>query len=606
MDRNQVIGFVLIGLLFIVYIQFFAEEPVSPAPIETTQTEVTSDTANTSQYKQPSKANSSISENLQEDSINVNDRDLALFGIFAPLAKGAEAEYVLENEKLKITFNSKGAKIVNVQLKEFKTYEGADLILLDKFNHSISMSLKDSFNRDIDLHSLYYDTELKGNILSFDGNLGNGKSIKITYDLSPDSYTLKYNVSAEGLSNEINSESLTYAWHDRIKHLEHDVEVSRTNASVKYYTALGDFDRIPERTLDFEEESLEEPIKWISIKQKFFVSAIIADNPFSRAKISTNVDPLDDQTVKVADVIASVPKSALSDGSGFTYYFGPNDYDILGKVTEGFEDNIYMGWPPVSLVNIWITLPLFNLLDGVFSNYGLIIIIMVFLIKLVLSPLSYKSYLSMAKMKVLKPELDEIKEKHNGDMAKAQKDQMALYQQVGVNPISGCVPLLLQMPILLALFYFFPQSIHLRQEGFLWATDLSTYDSIATLPFSIPGYGDHVSLFVLLMTASTILYTWSNNQVSTVQGPMKSFSYLMPVIFMFVLNSFPAALSFYYFVSNIVTFGQQALIKRFVNEDKIKVILEENKKKRVNKKKSKFQIRLEDAMKAGEQSKKKK
>jgi YidC/Oxa1 family membrane protein insertase len=181
---------------------------------------------------------------------------------------------------------------------------------------------------------------------------------------------------------------------------------------------------------------------------------------------------------------------------------------------------------------------------------------------------------------------------------------MKLYQQVGVNPLSGCIPLVLQMPILFAMFYFFPSSIELRQQGFLWADDLSTYDLVMQLPFIIFFYGDHVSLFVLLMTASTILYTWSNNQVSSVQGPMKSMSYMMPVIFMFVLNSFPAALSFYYFVSNLVTFGQQAIIRKFVDEDKILGILNENRLKNKDKKKSKFQLKLEQAMKAGEEAKK--
>ena len=206
----------------------------------------------------------------------------------------------------------------------------------------------------------------------------------------------------------------------------------------------------------------------------------------------------------------------------------------------------------------------------------------------------------MAKTKVLKPELDAIKEKHGGDMQKAQAEQMQLYRQVGVNPISGCIPMLLQMPILFSMFYFFPNSIELRQEPFLWATDLSTYDSVLNLPFSIPAYGDHVSLFTILMTLSTILYTWSNSQVTTVQGPMKSMQYMMPIIFMFVLNSFPAALSFYYFISNLITFGQQALIRKFVDEDKIKRILDENRKKNVSKKKSSFQMKLEEAMKARE------
>ncbi|HMQ00763.1 MAG TPA: membrane protein insertase YidC, partial [Cyclobacteriaceae bacterium] len=199
---------------------------------------------------------------------------------------------------------------------------------------------------------------------------------------------------------------------------------------------------------------------------------------------------------------------------------------------------------------------------------------------------------------------DEIKAQHGDDMTKIQQEQMKLYLQVGVNPIRGCIPLLLQMPILFAMFYFFPVSIELRQEAFLWADDLSTYDAFINLPFTIPFYGSHVSLFTLLMTVSTIVYTWQNNQISSVQGPMKTMGYIMPVVFMFVLNSFPAALSFYYFVSNLVTFAQQAIIRKFVDEDKIRKILDENRKRNVNKKKSAFQLRLEEAMKAGQQKKK--
>ena len=215
----------------------------------------------------------------------------------------------------------------------------------------------------------------------------------------------------------------------------------------------------------------------------------------------------------------------------------------------------------------------------------------------------------MAKTKVLKPELDELKEKYGNDMQKIQAEQMKLYQQVGVNPLSGCIPVLLQMPILLAMFNFFPNSVELRQESFLWANDLSTYDAILSWNADIPLisfiYGNHISLFTLLMTLSTILYTWSNNQMSAVQGPMKSIGYIMPVMFMFILNSYPAGLTFYYFVSNIVTFGQQYIIRQFVNEEKIRKVLDENRKKNRNKKKSKFQLKIEEAMKASEEARKK-
>ncbi|HMR58163.1 MAG TPA: membrane protein insertase YidC, partial [Cyclobacteriaceae bacterium] len=265
-------------------------------------------------------------------------------------------------------------------------------------------------------------------------------------------------------------------------------------------------------------------------------------------------------------------------------------------------------WPPMSWINRFVIIPIFKFLDGFIGNYGIIIVLLVLFEKLILLPLSYKSYLGMAKMRLLKPELDLIKEKNGDNMAQNQQDQMKLYQQAGVNPFSGCIPLLLQMPILFAMFYFFPVSIELRQKPFLWAEDLSTYDSIINLPFTIPFYGNHVSLFVLLMTASTIVYTWQNNQLTSVQGPMKTMGYIMPVVFMFVLNSFSAGLSFYYFVSNLVTFAQQAIIKRFVDEDKIKAVMDDHKKKMLESggtgKKSSFMNKLEQAMKASEEARK--
>src|SRR5690606_20555866 len=219
----------------------------------------------------------------------------------------------------------------------------------------------------------------------------------------------------------------------------------------------------------------------------------------------------------------------------FLFYVGPNDYQIIGKVpAEKFAKNVYLGWPPVYWINKLVIFPVFHFLTQIFSNYGVIIIILVILLKLVLFPLSYRSYLSMAKMKVLKPELDEIKERVGEDMTKVQQEQMKLYQQVGVNPISGCIPVLLQMPILFAMFYLFPASIELRQQPFLWAEDLSTYDSVIRLPFAIPFTGDtHLSIFTMLMTGATLLYTWQNNQMTTVQGPMKTMSLVMPVVFLF-------------------------------------------------------------------------
>jgi len=311
-------------------------------------------------------------------------------------------------------------------------------------------------------------------------------------------------------------------------------------------------------------------------------------------------------------VMVDIPLSSFNEEAGDNkYYFGPNKLNVLKKVAPGFDENLYLGWPVVKWINKYVIISIFTFLEKYISSYGVIIIILVFIIKLILSPLTYKSHISMAKTKALKPELDELKAKYGDDMQKMQSEQMKLYSQVGVNPLSGCIPMLAQMPILFAMFQFIPHAIEMRHRSFLWAKDLSTYDAIFSWSTEIPlisnFYGNHVSLFTILMTVSTILYTWANSQsTAQMQGPMKSMQYFMPLIFMFVLNSFPAGLTFYYFVSNIVSFGQIAVIRRFVDDTKIRAILEENKKKNANKKKSKFAARLEDAMKASEEKKKSK
>jgi YidC/Oxa1 family membrane protein insertase len=426
--------------------------------------------------------------------------------------------------------------------------------------------------------------------------------LKQIYTIPAAGYQIGYHF--EDVRSNFISKNLLFKWNQQISQKERDPKETYNHTSVHYYSPTGGHDYLSERSTDPERVVLEKPVKWVAITEKFFTMAILADKSFTAGDFKTNPSASED-VVKEAHIDLIFSGDDLREGNAnFSYYLGPKKYNVLKKVDTDFSRNLYLGWPPVIWVNKFIIIPLFQLFEKFFSNYGIIIILIVIVIKLGLTPLSYKSILSMAKMKVLKPELDEIKEKHGDDMQKAQQEQMKLYQQVGVNPISGCVPVLLQMPILFAMFYFFPVSIELRQASFLWASDLSTYDSVLNLPFTIPFYGSHVSLFTLLMTISTIVYTWQNNQMTSVQGPMKSLGYIMPVVFMFVLNSFPAALSFYYFVSNLVGFAQQAIIRRFVDDEKIRKVLEENKKKNANKKKSSFQLKLEEAMKASGTKKK--
>ena len=293
----------------------------------------------------------------------------------------------------------------------------------------------------------------------------------------------------------------------------------------------------------------------------------------------------------------------MEQGRGqYRFFFGPHSFNLLKAVTPEFDRNVYLGWGLFRWVNRFIVLPVFHFLEQYISSYGIIIALLVLLIKLVTWPLTYKTYESQARMKVLKPEIDELKAKYGDDATKVQQETMKLYQTFGVSQLSGCVPTLLTLPILFAMFQFFPNAIELRQQSFLWAKDLSSYDVFVKLPFYVKWYGDHVSMFTLLMTASTLLMTWQSNQTNTaMQGPMKTYSYLMPIIFLFVLNSFAAGLTWYYFVSNVITFAQQAITKTFVDDTKIRAQLDANKIKNKDKKPGGIQSRSAEARKAAQE-----
>ena len=614
MDKNQATGLILMSILLVAYFWFFGSPTELPENADNTSqtTEVDSSYNKSTEIK--SGENTEPVETVPNDSL-INEQLKSRYGVFAPAAQGEEKNFTVSTDVINLVFNAKGASIDNLELKDFKTFNQEPLILVNKEWEEKEL-LVNTVVGAVNINELYYELQnnpktslTEGDTVTYDfvADIGGGRKVIQSYTLSGNAYEVGYDVSLKGFQNELLGDQITLVWDKQMKLYEKDLESSRTKSTIKYYNSEDGVDDLGERSVDEETEELATPINWVAYKQNFFTSALITDLPMRRAKLTTTGEGISDEFVKYGSIRTEIGLDEVKDNkASFKYYFGPNNYKILKKTAPDFEDNLNLGWFPISLVNKFVIINVFQFLEKYIANYGIIIIILVLLIKLALSPLSYKSYVSMAKTKVLKPQLDEIKEKHGGDMQKAQAEQMQLYQKVGVNPLSGCIPLLLQMPILFAMFYFFPSSIELRGQSFLWATDLSTYDSIASLPFTIPFYGDHVSLFTILMTASTLLITWSQGQVSSVQGPMKNVQYMMPIIFMFVLNSFPAALSFYYLIANLITFGQQTLIRRMIDEDKIKQILEENKKKNANKKTSKFQQRLQEAMKASEENKKSK
>lgn len=612
MDRNQAIGLVLIAAILIVYSFVFTPpevEPVTDEPVNTsTPTKTDSGDAKNSAPNEVMVPETQTNQATSEEEIDL----IETYGVFGSAMQGESKPFVVASDLAEYTFDNKGGQIKSVRLKEFQTYDDQPLYLFTEQSADLNLYLTTARGR-VNLSDLYFEGNTSAQTISDEDStqisltarLADGGTITQVYTIFANRYDIKYQLQFNGLQNQVVGDEMTLVWSDEMKRFESNLEDARNKTTVRYYTLSGDSDELKEISSEPQQETISESLHWVSFSQKFFNAGIIAEKGFKSAVVG-NSPSSDPSIVEYGRMELKIPLQDIYDGANMKFYYGPNSFKILKKVTDGYEDNVYMGYKLVSWVNKYIIVELFSFLEGHFANYGIIIILIVLIVKMVLFPLTRKSYLSMAKMKALKPELDTLKEKHGDDMQAMQKEQMSLYREVGVNPISGCIPMLLQMPILFAMFFFFPNSIELRQQSFLWAHDLSTYDVLFNLGFTIPFYGSHVSGFTLLMTVSTILYTWSNNQVSTVQGPMKNIGYFMPIIFMFVLNSYSSGLSFYYFISNIITFGQQAVIRKFVDEDKIREKLEENKKKNANKGKSKFQQRLENAMKASQEMQKQK
>jgi YidC/Oxa1 family membrane protein insertase len=600
MERNQVIGLVLILLMLIGY-QILVPTPVEPT--KTAQEQVKPETT------APIVAKSEVKV---QDSTQAK----ALYGDFAAAALGEAQDLTIETSNLRVVFSNKGGVMKEVMLKEYKTYDQKPLYLISEGHTKFELDVPTA-KGTVDLANLYFTTtasdrtlaENDSAIITYRLALADNQFVEQAYVVRGSGYVIDYGIKSEGIVES--GKPLHYGWNNDILQFENDMKENRKAVTINFYTEeMESLSLSPESNTS---EAAEAPVKWFTMKHKYFLAGLISEkSPLQDVKMEANVNTEDTVVVKSLVVDASIPGAALRDGTAsFRYYLGPNDYHIVDKVAaENFNENVYLGYAFLKPINEFFLVPLFNALENVFSNYGILIICLVFIVKSILMPLTYKSYVSMAKMRVLAPELAELKEKNPDDMAKQQQDQMKLYQQVGVSPLSGCVPVVATMPILFSLFFLFPNLIELRQQSFLWASDLSTYDSFIKLPVDIPFYGSHVSLFTILMTISSIGYAYYNNQMTPTQpGPvnMKFLSYLMPLMFMFVLNNFPAGLTFYYFVSNVVTILQQQIIRRFVDEDKIKRILDENRVKNANgdKKQSKFQKYLEKTLQAGEEAKKK-
>ena len=523
------------------------------------------------------------------------------FGDFASASQGVEQILTLENNLVKVSISSKGGKIKSVQLKNYKTWDGQPLYLMNNDSNVFNLSLS-AQNRIINTEELYFTASGTAGIKN-SVNLrlpaGDKKYIEFAYSLPDDSYLVNYQLNVVGLQDVIaqNSSFINVDWKDIVKKQEKSIENERAATTVYYRFADEDVDFIAETKS--EKKDLKTKVQWVAFKQQFFSSVLISDQSgFESPIVETKSDDKSQRTVKELTAAFSLPYDRKPVQTyNMRFYFGPNNYQDLKKIDNlHLEKLIPLGWGIFGWVNRFLVIPTFHFLDGFNMNYGLIILILTILVRIIILPLTYGSFKSQAKMKVLQPEMAEINEKFGSDPMKKQQETMALYKKAGVNPLGGCIPGLLQLPILIAMFRFFPSSIELRQQSFLWAHDLSTFDSILDLPFHIPAYGSHVSLFTLLMTVSTIIYTKMNMQMTAATNPqMKWMMYLMPILFLGFFNNYSAGLSYYYFLSNVFGFGQQYLFKAFLDEDKIHAQIQENKKKPV--KKSNFQARLEQIAK---------
>ncbi len=513
-------------------------------------------------------------------------------------------DYILENKDIKVTLSSLGGSVKKVELKNYKTYQAFEAkqnTPLVIFNEGDKIGFQAGAT---DYSKVVFGGKKEGNKIIFNNN-----TTSQIYTLPAEGFTLDYNLIIQGTVNQ----PVKFNWIENVRQTEKDIVENRTKSTINYLDNEDEFDWLSESPTAPQEGKPELPLKFLAFKKKYFLSGIIpTKGTINAADLKTEPHEADSLNIKTLAANFTMPAANFAKGEGnFKLYFGPNQIKYLKPVADGFDRNVYLGYEVFKPINKYVFVPLFNFLEKVFSNYGWLILVLVLIIKLVLTPLTYKSYVGMAKMKVLQPELEAIKAKVGDDAAKMQQEQMKLYGQVGVSPMSGCVPVLATMPILMSVFFLFPNLFELRQQPFLWANDLSTFDSIIKLPFNIPFYGSHVSLFCLLMTVSQLAYGYYNNQITPAQTgqpfDMRMMAYVTPVIFMFVMNSFPAGLSFYYFVSNIITVAQQLIIRKFVDNDKLKAILDENRKKIAaggGPKKSKFSEYLQKSMAAAEDAKK--
>ena len=592
LDKNSVIGFVLLALLFFGYFYFTRQGQIE---LEMKQKQVQDSLARLAPAIDTSVRISGLN---QADSVPV---PVAVAGQFSQNGTGKEELKTIETDFLKITFTNKGAQPKLVELKKYQSVDSTSVKLvssdLDKFSYILNTGLNATANSS----DLFYTG---GDITkNADGSQtivytladSMGKSIVHQFTLRPQDYMIDWNVELTGADKLFSQNSLNLLWQVESKQHEMDIQSEKRESQIGLMEK-GGFDYFTMG--DGLNEKFEEGVKWLGIKQKFFISTLIAKNGFSYADISCNIphDSTGIVATSMANLKATYP-SGTKASVPFQIYYGPNDYKVLKSYKMDLEDMVNLGqgfYAFVKYINRLIVLPVFHFFEKMIGSYGLVIALLTICIRLITSPLVYSSYLSGAKMKALKPELDILKAKHKEDQQAFSMEQMKLFRSAGVNPLGGCIPALLQIPIFFALYSFFNSSIALRGQKFWWANDLSSYDAIITWKTSLPFIGNHLSLFTILAVVTSLAISiYSMSMTPDQNNPvLKYMPYIFPILLLGIFNSLPSALTWYYTVSNLITLILQFVIQNYIiNHDKILAQLEENKKK--PKSKPKWQERLE-------------
>lgn len=613
-DINSLIGFVLLGAIALWWM--YTNQP-TPEELEQQKTERALDSINAIQKTVTPTSTVAPTETFVEvnDSLKQVQAQNAL-GVFSISDMvSTDGTTVIENDLLKLTIANKGGQIIEAHLKEFTTYHDDPVKLIKENNASFNINFGTTDNRILNTKDLNFEPTLTNNgsnqVLSMKLKVDASRYLEYRYEIKPDDYMVDFSIRSQGLGNVFNSShQLNLEW-DLVSFRNEKSIRSESMYTWYYYKQDGKVDDLSQ-----DDNETENNIDWVAYKQHFFTSALLSETPFQQANLISEKLYLDDKTDSIVTNRFQL-KTPLELKSGelnyaMNWYYGPTDYNLL-KTYEGtqLDEVADMGWGIFGWINKYVFVYIFGFLSSFISNFGIVIILMTIAVRIIMSPLVYKSYVSSAKMKVIRPEMEEINKKFPGkdNAMKRQQETMAVQRKAGVSMLSGCIPALLQMPVFFALFRFFPSNIELRHQSFLWADDLSSYDNVFNLGFSIPFYGSHVSLFPILASIAIFFYMKMNqSQQANMQAPtqegmpdmqkmMKMMIYLSPVMMLFFFNQYASSLSLYYFVSNLLTIIIMLVIKHYViDEAKIHAQIEENKKK-PEKKKSGFRQRLDTAMK---------